>query len=49
VNKDVAYSKMLTYTNEEQINAVVRYLDKVKCKWFNATKEMKIIAISTKW
>jgi len=41
---------MLTYTNEEQTRTgVVRYLDKVKCQWFNTTKEMKTIAIRTKW
>jgi hypothetical protein len=49
VNKEVADRKVLNYANKDQIrNVVVRYLDKVKCKWFNNT-EMKIIAIRTKW
>jgi hypothetical protein len=50
VNKEVACRKALSCASKDQIrNVIVRYLDKVKCKWFNNTKEMKIIAIRTKW
>jgi len=50
VNKNVAYRKMLTDTNDEQVrNGVVRYFDEVQCKWFTNIKEMKIIVIRTKW
>jgi hypothetical protein len=49
-NKGVACRKELSYANKDHIrNVVIRYLDKVKCKWFNNTKEMKIIATRTKW
>jgi hypothetical protein len=50
VNKEVACRKVLSYANKDQIrNVVVRYLDKVKYKWFNKTKEIKIISIRIKW
>jgi histidyl-tRNA synthetase len=43
VNKEFACRKVLSYTNKDQIRkAVVRYLDKSKCQWFNNKKEMKI-------
>ena len=38
VNKEVAYRKMLVCTNKDQLRNVGRYLDTVKCKWFNKTK-----------
>jgi hypothetical protein len=42
VNKEVACRKVLSYAYKDQIrNVVVRYLDQVKCKRFNNTKEMK--------
>ena len=38
-NKNIARRKMLTDVNDEEIsNGVVRYLDKVQCKWFNNKK-----------
>ena len=50
VNKNVACRKILTDTNDEHIrNDVVRYLDKVQCKLFNNKKEIKIIAVRSKW
>ena len=32
VHKEVAYRKILRYTNEDQIRNLGRYLDKVECR-----------------
>jgi hypothetical protein len=47
MNKEIALKKVLRYTNKDQIRTLGKYLDKVKCKWFNKTKELyKCILIS---
>jgi hypothetical protein len=35
MNKQIAYRKTLRCTNKDQIRMLGKYLDKVKCKWFN--------------
>jgi hypothetical protein len=40
MNKEVAYRKILRCTNKDEIRILGKYLDKVKYKWFNKTKEM---------
>jgi hypothetical protein len=40
MNKEVTCRKMLRYANKDQIINVGRYLDIVKCKWFNKTNEV---------
>jgi hypothetical protein len=44
MNKEVAYRKMLRCLNKDQIN-LGRYLDRVKCKWFNTKKNCQYINI----
>ena len=39
MNKEIACSKLLRCINKDQIN-LGRYLDVVKCKWFNKIKEL---------
>ena len=38
MNKEIAYNKVLRYTNKDQIGNLGRYLDKVRYKRFNRTK-----------
>jgi len=40
VNKEVTYKEILIYTNKDQLRSLGRYLDEVKRKWFNQSKEM---------
>jgi hypothetical protein len=37
MNKEVAYRKILRFSNKDKIN-LGRYLDRMKYKWFNRTK-----------
>jgi len=40
MNKETAYRKILRCTNTDLIRTLDKYLDKVKCKWFNKTNEV---------
>ena len=40
VNKELTYREILISTNKDQLRSLGRYLDRVKYKWFNETKEM---------
>jgi hypothetical protein len=47
--KEMADTKILRCTNKDQIRNLSRYLQKVKHKWFNKTKEVYIRIISIEW
>jgi hypothetical protein len=39
MTKEVAYRKILSCTNKDQIRKLGRYVNNVKYKWFNKMKE----------
>jgi hypothetical protein len=40
INKEVPYKKMLSCTKKDQLKNLGKYLDTVKCNWFNKTKKL---------
>jgi hypothetical protein len=42
INEELAYKKIINYTNTVELRNLDRYLYKIKCKWENRIKELQL-------